>query len=124
MWQSHQQRGRLIFKRQMRCGNFIGSQYYNPSSGVKDRHIVTKNICAICYETEEIVQADEIHKKRDVRGKNPLLVCQHCFDKNFEIPCSSGQVNMEQKEAQAKTTKKKCLDKYIESGRRKGRKQG
>jgi len=85
---------------------------------------VTKDICAICYETEEIVQIDEIRKKRDVGGKNPLLICRHCFNKNFEIPCSGGRVNVKQKEAQAKTTKRKCLDKHTESGRRKGRKQG
>ena len=46
--------------------------HVDPSSGVKGRRIVTKDICAICYETEEIVQIDEIRKKRDVGGKNPL----------------------------------------------------
>jgi len=116
--------GGLFVKRQIRCGDFIESQYYNPSSGVKGGRIVTKDICAICYETEEIVQIDEIRKKRDVGGKNPLLICRHCFNKNFEIPCSGGRVNVKQKEAQAKTTKRKCLDKHTESGRRKGRKQG
>ena len=80
--------GGLFVKRQMRCGVFIESQYYNPSAGVKCGHIVTKDICAICYETERNVEADEIRKERDVGGKNPSLVFRHCFDKNFETPCS------------------------------------
>ena len=67
--------GGLFVKRQMRCGDFIESQYYKPSSGVKGGCIVTKDVCAIYYETEEIVQADEIRKKRDVAGKNLLLTC-------------------------------------------------
>ena len=70
---------------------------------------MTKDICTICHEIEEIFQADEISKKRDGAGMNPLLVCRHCFDKNFEISCSGGRVNMKQKQAQAKTTRRKCL---------------
>ena len=30
-------------------------------------------------------------------GKNPLLVCRYCFDKNIEIPCSGGRTNMKEK---------------------------
>ena len=33
-------------------------------------------------------------------GKNPLLVCRYCFDKNIEIPCSGGRTNMKEKKDQ------------------------
>ena len=80
--------------------NHIEYQYYNPSSRVKRGRIVTEDICAICYNRRGIVQADEIRNKRDIGGKNLLLDCQYYFDKNFEIPCSGGRVNMKQKKVQ------------------------
>ena len=63
-----------------------------------------------------MVQVDEIRKKRDVGGKNPLLVCRYCFDQNFEIPCSGGRVNTKQKEAHAKMSKRKSLEKILRVG--------
>ena len=91
------------------------SQYYNPSLGDKVGRIVTKDICTMYYETQGIVRADE-HKKRDIRGKNPLLVCQYCFDRNFEIPGSGGRVNQKQKHTQEQQTKRKSLDKHTING--------
>ena len=114
--------GGFFVKRQLRCGDFIESQYYNPTTGVKGGRILTVDICAICYNKDDMVKVDEIRKKRDVGGKNPLLVCRYCFDQNFEIPCSGGRVNTKQKGAQAKMSKRKSLEKTIESGRRKSRK--
>ena len=66
-----------MWKRQLRCGDYIESQYYNPKYGVKGNRIVTEDICAICYEDEDIVSAEEICDKRDVGGKNQLLVCRY-----------------------------------------------
>ena len=107
--------GSFYVKRQMRCGDFIESWYYTSSAGALD-------ICAICYERQGIFQADEICKKRDTGGKNLLLVCRYCFDKNFEIPCSGGRVNVKQKKAQDEQTKRKSLDKQCRNGCRKERK--
>ena len=109
-------------KTALRCGEYIESQYYNPATGLKGGRIVTNDVCAICYDADNIVSADEIRKKRDIGGKNPLLVCRYCFDKNIEIPCSGGRTNMKQKKDQAQSTKRKQLEDNIESGRRMGRK--
>ena len=79
--------------------------------------IVTNDVCAICYDADNIVSADEIRKKKDICGKNPLLVCRYCFEKNIEIPCSGGRTNMKQKKDQAQSTKRKQLDDNVESGR-------
>ena len=80
--------------------DYVESQCYNSASGVKGGRIVTKDVCAICYETDNIVLANEIRQKRNMGGKNPLLVCRCCFDKNIEIPCSGGRTNMKQKKDQ------------------------
>ena len=82
--------GGLFVGRQQRCGDHIESQYYNPKTGVLGRHIVMEDICAICYEREDIGQADEIRKKQNIGRKNPILVCQYFFDKKFEIPYCGG----------------------------------
>ena len=80
-----------------RCGKYIESQYYIPNAGLKGVRILTADICAICYDTEDIVSTDEIWKERDMGGKNPLLVCRYCFDKKIEIPCSVVRTNMKEK---------------------------
>ena len=105
-----------------RCGSYIESQYYNPNTGLKGGRILTTDICAICYGADDIVSADEIRKNRDIGGKNPLLVCRYCFDKNIEIPCSGGRTNMKEKKDQAQGTKKRQLDAAVQKGDRKGRK--
>ena len=43
-------------KRQLRCGDYIEYQYYNPKYGVKGNMIVTEDICSICYDDEDIFQ--------------------------------------------------------------------
>ena len=53
-------------------------------------------------------------------GKNPLLVCRYCFDKNIEIPCSGGRTNMNEKKDQGQT-KKRQLDESVQQGHRKER---
>ena len=83
---------------------------------------MTEDISTICYKRQGSAQADEIHKKGDIGGKNPLLVCRYCFDKNFEIPCSGSRVNVKEKKAQEQQTKRKSLDKHCGNGRRKERK--
>ena len=96
-------------RRQTRCGDIKGGR------------IMTKDICAVCYEDDDIVSEVEIRKKRNIGGKNPLLVCRYCFDKNFEIPCSGGRTNEKEKKSQEKSSKRKGLEENVQSGRRKGR---
>ena len=103
-------------RRQTRCDDFIESQYYNPKLGVKGGRIVTKDICAVCYEDDDIVSEVEIRKKRNIGGKNPLLVCRYCFDKDFEIPCSGGRTNEKEKKSQEKSPKRKGLEENVQSG--------
>ena len=81
---------------------------------------MTVDICDICYEKEDIVQADKIKKNQDIGDKIPLLVYRYCFDKKFEIPCSCGHSNVKQKNDQVQRTKKRQLDEHVEGGHRKG----
>ena len=80
---------------------------------------MTDDICAICYN---IVSVDEIKRRRNIGGKNPLPICRHCFDKKVEILCSGGCTNMKQKADQDVEAKRKQLEDCVQSGRRKGRK--
>ena len=116
-----QSAGGFFVKMQLRCGDYIESQYYNPAAGLKGGRILTPDICAICYDKDDIVSADEIRKEKNIGGKNPLLICRYCFDKNIEGPCSGGRNNVKQKKDQAKSAKKRQLDKDVAGGRRKVR---
>lgn len=90
----------LFVKRQLRCKDYIESQYCNPAAGLKGGRILTKDVCAICYDDEDIVTAEEIQNGCDIGGKDPLLFCRYCFDKKVEIPFSGGRTNMTQKKDQ------------------------
>ena len=87
-------------KRQLRCGGYIESQYYNQKYGVKANMIVTEDIYETCYEDEYIVSTEEICDKCDVGGRKQLLLCRYCFDMNIEITCSSGSTKHKQKKYQ------------------------
>lgn len=62
-----------------------------PNTGTKGGRILTLDICSICFSDTPIVPVDEIRTKRDLEGKNPLLVCRYCFDSKVEIPTSGGR---------------------------------
>ena len=113
--------GGFFVKRQLTCGDYIESQYYNPTTGLKGGRILTPDICAICYDMDEIVSVDEIRREKNIGGKNPLLICRYCFDKNIEVPCSGGRTNVKQNSEQAKTGKKRRHDEQVMRGRRKVR---
>lgn len=42
--------------RALTCGDYIESQYCNPTTGLKGGRILTPDICAICYDTEDMNQ--------------------------------------------------------------------
>ena len=79
----------------------------NQKPGINGKMIVTEDICAIWYEDEYIVSAEEICDKRGVGGNNPLFVCRDFFDMNIEIHCLGGCTNQNQKKYQDNTTKRK-----------------
>ena len=84
-------------KRQIRCGDYVKSTYYNLTTGLKGGRIVTENVGAICYGNTDIAAVEGIRNKRNMGGKNPLLLCEFCFDSGVELPCSDGHTNMMQK---------------------------
>ena len=52
------------------------------------------------------MSADEIRHKREIGGKNHILVCRHFFDKNAEMSSLCGCASMKQKKNQSERTKK------------------
>eukprot|EP00584_Thalassiosira_punctigera_P026734 CAMPEP_0172577586 /NCGR_PEP_ID=MMETSP1067-20121228/138304_1 /TAXON_ID=265564 ORGANISM="Thalassiosira punctigera, Strain Tpunct2005C2" /NCGR_SAMPLE_ID=MMETSP1067 /ASSEMBLY_ACC=CAM_ASM_000444 /LENGTH=219 /DNA_ID=CAMNT_0013370275 /DNA_START=830 /DNA_END=1490 /DNA_ORIENTATION=+ len=99
--------GGFFVKRQLRCGDYVESTYYNPATGLKGGRIVTEDVCAICYGNADIVSSEEIRKERNIGGKNPLLICRLCFESNVDIPCSGGRTNMKQKSEHNQAKKRK-----------------
>ena len=83
----------FYMKTQLQCGDYVESQYYNPSKGLKCGRIVTDDVCTICYEPDNIIHPDIIRKNRNTRGKQPLPICKYCYDKNVEVPTSGKRVN-------------------------------
>ncbi len=113
--------GGFYVKRQLRCGDYVESHYYNPTTGLKGGRIVTEDVCTICFGNTDMVPVEEIRRERNVGGKNPLLVCRYCFDSNIEIPCSGGRTNFKKKKDQQQSTKRKQLKENVQAGRRKAR---
>ncbi len=112
----------FYYRRALWCGDFVESQYYMPNVGTKGDRILTLDICSICFSDTHIVPVDEIRTKRDLKGKNPLLVCRYCFDSKVEIPTSGGRTNFAQKKQQEKSCKRRMLNRAVHHGRHKGRK--
>ncbi len=83
---------------------------------------MSEDVCAICYRTSDTVSADVIREEKNIGGKNPLLVCQFCFDSNIEIHCSGGRTNMKQKNVQEQSSKRKQMDEHVKAGQRNTRK--
>mmetsp|Transcript_29715 Transcript_29715/g.62511 ORF Transcript_29715/g.62511 Transcript_29715/m.62511 type:complete len:139 (-) Transcript_29715:48-464(-) len=93
-----------------------------PNMGTKGGRILTLDICSICFSDTHIVPVDRIRTKRDLEGKNPLLVCRFCFDSKVEIPISGGRTNFAQKKQQEKSRKRRMLNRAVHHGRHKARK--
>ena len=85
---------RFFMKQSLRRGEHIESQCYNSDSGIKGGRASTQDDCAIFYEIDDIVSAGETRQKRDAGGKNPLLVCRHCFKKSIGTPSSGIRASM------------------------------
>ncbi len=106
IWLCNQQ-DRFYSKRSFHCGDFIESQYCNPTRGLKVRRIETTDRCTISYSDTHIVTTEDICHCRDMKGKNPIVVCHHYFDSNNDIPSSGRSTNFSQMSHQEKAKKKK-----------------
>ena len=111
-----------MMRRNLTCGDYIETQYCNPSAGLRGGRIHTQDICAICYGEDEIVSADEIRREKDTKGRNPLPICRFCFDNNTEVPLTGGRANMVEKSAQQASKKNKLHIDAVSRGRKKAKK--
>ncbi len=93
-----------------------------PTSGTKGGRIETQDVCAICFSDTNIVRHEEIMTKRDLKGKNPLVVCRWCFDSGVDVLTAGGKTNISMKKQQEEMSKRKRIHDAVQSGRRKGRK--
>jgi len=64
----------MFSKRALRCMDPIESQYYNPvMTGSKGRRITMDDICALCYEREDLHSVTELITRCDLGGEVPLV---------------------------------------------------
>ena len=93
-------------------GEPIEAHFYEPNTGGRGGRRVTsveRNICAICYVTDEILSKDEIRQGRDLGGKTPLPVCRDCFDSGVKPAFSGARVNVMQATAQKRSKKRRQM---------------
>jgi hypothetical protein len=112
----------FVIREHMRCGENVEAAYYS-NDATRGGRILTTDVCAICYNTEDVISASEIKKRRNLQGKNPLPICRACLDLNVLIPrtkCS--RTNSQEKVAQTQAKKRQRLRASVENKRRKGRK--
>eukprot|EP00957_Ditylum_brightwellii_P178997 13634737-Ditylum_brightwellii.AAC.1 len=100
----------------------IESGYYTPAEGSAGGCVLTKDICASCYEDQGIMSVDDLIVKCNLGGKLPLKICRHCFDNDVTPSCSSKCItNIFQGTRQRKASKKRQMDQAVVSGQRSGR---
>ena len=71
------------------------------------------------------VNAKFHQKNRDVDRKNPMPVCEYCFNSNVNIPLSQGnyKANVKQQNEQSAKKKKRQLESAVAKGHHKKRKK-
>ena len=115
--------GKFFARQSLLCGSPIESDYYNPQTGTKGGRIVTKDICALCYVSDDLVAPNEIKKTVNIGGKIPLTICRGCLDSGVDPPCSAGRrKNVKQAKQQKMAAKKRKHAKVVLVGKRKARK--
>ena len=113
---------KFYIKHKIQCVDCVELHYYNPAgNSTRGKRVTTEEVCAMCYFPGNIVSREEIIRKRDVGGKNPLSVYMHCFNSNVPLPTSGGSSNVRQKKQQTQEKKRKQLENIVSSRKRKGR---
>jgi hypothetical protein len=57
--------------------------------------VLTKSMCAVCYESEGLVQKKEVLNSRSTGGKDVLPICRCCFEGGITIVTSSAASSSE-----------------------------
>ena len=101
---------------------FIESQYYMSITGLKGGRLTTKDICAVCYDDNDMMKGNYITiTGRYTGSKTPLLACNRCFDLNVELPTSGG-ISKKVGAKDNQIIKKQQTYKAVASDKRKARK--
>ena len=106
---------RFYVQRKLFYGDYIESQCCNhlgrkkTKNSSKGGRLVMVNICSICYSFHDVLSDAKIKRRRNIGGKNPLLVCRDCFNSNIKIPTSGGSSNAREKQGQGGAAKTRKL---------------
>ena len=75
--------------------------------GLQGGKIKTNEICALCYDENDLMQHSEIERSsRYTEGKNPLHICTGCFNVGVKLPTSGGRISKKVSAQNEKANKK------------------
>ncbi len=104
-----------LMKSQLRCWDAIETQYYGSGRG---------DICAICGNDENVLSSEEVKYEKDVKGKEPLPLCEECVGLNIIPPIKQGRTkNFVEKARQQKKDRTAKRKKAVSLGLRKAQKK-
>merc|ERR1712008_187521 len=102
-------------KSQLRCWDSIETQYF---SGGRDA------ICALCGNDEDVWSSEEVKYEKDMKGKEPLPLCQECVKMKIDPPIKQGRTtNFAEKARQRRMTQGRKRDRAVARGLRKAQKK-
>ena len=97
----------------LRCGDFVETQYFTFAKGRNDWNA---DICCYCCNDEKILSVDQMKRKFDTGGKQPLSLCEYCSSLGIMPPTTNASTNFVEKKAQHKRTKKRERDEMVQLG--------
>ena len=89
------------------------TQYFTFAKGRNDWNA---DICYYCCNDEKILSIDQMKRKFDTGGKQPLSLCEYCSSLGIMPPTTNASTNFIEKKAQHKRTKKRARDEMVQLG--------
>ena len=90
-------------RRILHCGDFVETQYFTFANGRDDWNSA---ICCYCCSDENILSLDQMKKKFDTGGKQPLCLCEYCSSLEIMPPTTNASMIFVEKNPKQKTKKK------------------
>ena len=91
-------------RRILRCGDFVETQYFTFANGRDDWN---SDICCYCCSDENILSLDQMKKKFDTGGKQPLCLCEYCSSLEIMPPTTNASTNFVEKKHNIRQTRSK-----------------
>jgi len=103
----------FVTKKNLRCGDFVESQYFTFARGTNDwQH----EMCCYCCNVDDVLAVDEMKTAYDTGGKQPLRLCKFCVSLNIQPPTTNASTNFVEKKDQERAVKKRKQNDAVSKG--------